>query len=846
MSKAKPTINSLQEEVERQHKIISALMKEVSDFRENNEKLISKRTKFLSKEILERKQVDEELIKAKERYEILLQAEDVCIWDYYPGTGETYIDTKIKTILGYEENEIKNDFNSFQNLIFEDDLQQFNKMMKQCIEGEKDSFELRHRLKLKNGKQHWFNTNCRVLKDGSDKLHRIIGKSKDINSINRSNKEQKISEDNIARNEKIYRTLFNLSPTGIIIEDSEGNILDVNESFSKTIKYSREELKKMNVANLIVNYDSEFVKENIDKLLSGVELTKEVVNRTKDGELRYLYLHEAKITLPEGNDVIVVACTDITNRMDMEKALKENEERLRTLINASPDFICFKDAKGRWLITNNAGIELFGLEGIDYKGKTDRELEKINPYYLDTFEYCNTTDNNCWDKGEISRTEEIIRKPSGDEKVLDIIKVPVFFENGERKALVVIGRDITERKKTEVELISAKEKAEEMSRLKSNFLANMSHEIRTPLNGILGFADILKNEINNETHRDMANDIFESGKRLLNTLNLILDLSKVEANKLDINLRPLDIEFEIKNIIKLYSLNAKNKNLYLNLSVSNEQKPIYGILDERMFYNIINNLLNNAVKYTVKGGINIEVKTEIVNNSETIVIIISDTGIGIDEKHLNLIFDEFRQVSEGKGRYYEGAGLGLTVTQKFTEMMRGKIKVRSALGKGSVFTLYFPLADNSGIKTNLPEDNESLISEQYIWTGFDKKYEILYIEDDFLSQEVVKIQLKNVTNIDIVTNAKNAIYMLQKKKYNLILLDINLGKEISGLDIIERVKLIPDYDNIPIIALTAYAMKGDKEEFLKAGCTDYLAKPFDKDDLVNILNKYLNFLSEDN
>jgi len=282
MSKAKPTINSLQEEVERQHKIISALMKEVSDFRENNEKLISKRTKFLSKEILERKQVDEELIKAKERYEILLQAEDVCIWDYYPGTGETYIDTKIKTILGYEENEIKNDFNSFQNLIFEDDLQQFNKMMKQCIEGEKDSFELRHRLKLKNGKQHWFNTNCRVLKDGSDKLHRIIGKSKDINSINRSNKEQKISEDNIARNEKIYRTLFNLSPTGIIIEDSEGNILDVNESFSKTIKYSREELKKMNVANLIVNYDSEFVKENIDKLLSGVELTKEVVNRTKD------------------------------------------------------------------------------------------------------------------------------------------------------------------------------------------------------------------------------------------------------------------------------------------------------------------------------------------------------------------------------------------------------------------------------------------------------------------------------------------------------------------------------------------------------------------------------------
>ena len=172
-------------------------------------------------------------------------------------------------------------------------------------------------------------------------------------------------------------------------------------------------------------------------------------------------------------------------------------------------------------------------------------------------------------------------------------------------------------------------------------------------------------------------------------------------------------------------------------------------------------------------------------------------------------------------------------------MMQGTISVRSTLGKGSTFTLHFPLPEYYRKPVPEPPEKKSLKIPEEAQTNLKKLNEILYIEDDFLSQEVVKIQLRNLAEIDIATNAKNALYMLGNKQYNLILLDINLGRDISGLDIIEKVKSMPNYKNIPIIALTAYAMKGDKEEFLEAGCDDYLAKPFDKEDLVNMLNEYL-------
>jgi len=331
----------------------------------------------------------------------------------------------------------------------------------------------------------------------------------------------------------------------------------------------------------------------------------------------------------------------------------------------------------------------------------------------------------------------------------------------------------------------------------------------------------------------------------MGTLNQILDLSKIESNKLDINLEDLDIESEINNIIKLYSITAKNKHIFLKVKNISEVKPLVARLDDRMFFCVIDNLLNNAMKYTLEGGVTVELSTELIDSVKMAVINVRDTGIGIDRKHLDLIFDEFRQVSEGKGRFYEGTGLGLTITKRFTQLMNGDIKVKSTLGKGSVFSVYYPLVpkspDTPGSKKSISgksKPERKVGSEDKVNQVQDK--EILYIEDDFLSQEVVKIFLKGIIKIDIASTAQIALQMLGNRIYDLILLDINLGRDISGLDVLDKIKEMPEYENIPIIAITAYAMKGDKEELLSAGCTDYLAKPFERKNLVEIILKALN------
>jgi CheY-like chemotaxis protein len=209
-----------------------------------------------------------------------------------------------------------------------------------------------------------------------------------------------------------------------------------------------------------------------------------------------------------------------------------------------------------------------------------------------------------------------------------------------------------------------------------------------------------------------------------------------------------------------------------------------------------------------------------------------------------LIFDEFRQVSEGKGRFYQGTGLGLTITKRFTELMNGNISVESTLGTGSTFSLKFMLVPDIKEVTNNEENITKFEDWKIIQNNINKisskELEILYIEDDFLCQEVVKLYLKNIVNIDIASNAQNALYMLENKTYNMLLLDINLGKDISGLDVIEKIKKIPHYKDIPVVAVTAYAMKGDKEEIMKAGCSYYLSKPFEKDELLNIISKALS------
>ncbi|MFH1052458.1 MAG: ATP-binding protein, partial [bacterium] len=406
-------------------------------------------------------------------------------------------------------------------------------------------------------------------------------------------------------------------------------------------------------------------------------------------------------------------------------------------------------------------------------------------------------------------------------------------KNGNTVKTYGVNQDITERKKAEEELILAKEEAEKLSKIKGNFLANMSHEMRTPMIGILGFAKLLESELHKVDQKDMAKMIVSSGDRLMETLNLILDLSAIESNKVNICLNEVSIPFAVYDSAELYQPIANRKNLYLRTNIIDEE--VTANLDESLLNKILNNLINNAIKYTDNGGLTVEVDSEIIGDETNAVIRVIDTGIGIAKESQEVIFEEFRQVSEGISRNFDGTGLGLTITKKNVEIMGGTITVESEVGKGSTFTVKFP-AMSCGTKVS---DKSKSKQEKAEEVKKPKLPKILLVEDDLPSRILTERYLRDLCEIDYASNTDKAIEMAEKYNYPAILMDINLGKGKSGLDVTEKLRGMKNYKDTPIIAMTAFAMKGDKEEFLSKGCSDYISKPFDKEDIVEKIDKIL-------
>ncbi len=394
---------------------------------------------------------------------------------------------------------------------------------------------------------------------------------------------------------------------------------------------------------------------------------------------------------------------------------------------------------------------------------------------------------------------------------------------------------VIERELAKKELIEAKNTAEEMSKLKSNFLANMSHELRTPLIAILGYTEILGAEIKHQEWNDMIDTIMNSGKRLLETLNLILDLSKIEADKVHVKASPLHVSDEVIEIVNLLKPVADKKKLYLKVEIKNNH--LISELDKRLFHSIITNLVNNGIKYTSTGGVTVTLDSFTDQEKLFSTIKVSDTGIGIAKENQELIFDEFRQVSEGYNRNFEGAGLGLTITKKFVEKMGGKIMLESTPGNGSIFTVVFPSHLNG--KDRLVNFNNAEFINEIESTKNLNDFKALIIDDDPATRKIIELFLKNEIQTKTVCNIKDALVEAQNANYNLVLMDISLGQGVSGIELLRSFRQIEFYKHIPIIAVTAHAMVGDREKFLREGFDDYLSKPFSKNDLLTMVQSWV-------
>lgn len=506
------------------------------------------------------------------------------------------------------------------------------------------------------------------------------------------------------------------------------------------------------------------------------------------------------------------------DRKISEESLKFSETKSRAIVSAIPDLMFIQNYEGIYLEYHARDKELLLFEPENFLGKNFRDVLPIELVKLfnDIF-------------NEVIRTKEIqICKYPLDLKGSRHYFEARFITYDDDRILSTI-RDITLQEKMMTELVEAKEKAEEMNEIKSNFLANMSHELRTPLHGILGFAQILSEEINDEELQKMANVIYKSGNRLLETLNLLLSFSKTETSKIEIVLSDINIKSLFEESIEIFRPFSESKGLEVSLELSKENIKIHS--DERLLREIINNLLNNAIKFTEKGGI--FVKGHIESNG-SITLSIKDTGIGIPINKHEQIFQEFRQESEGLSRNFEGTGLGLTLTKRYVEILGGSISVESEVGVGSIFTINIP---NKAKEDRLDSNEFKEAGIINIIPAPSSRKKLLLVENDKVSAMLVNTFVKKEFDLDIVANGSEALKKVSETEYDAILMDINLGEGITGLDATQEIKRLKAYKDIPIIAVTAFAMEKDKEEFLKYGCTHYLAKPFEKQDLMNLLKQ---------
>ncbi len=556
--------------------------------------------------------------------------------------------------------------------------------------------------------------------------------------------------------------------------------------------------------------------------------------RVNDGEERWVWGRGELTFDDDGNPIQMIGTIqDITESKRAEEALHASEEKFRTIFETANEGICIVNKIDEITTVNNKFTEMVGYRDIEIKGKSFQILIPME----DLNEYINEQKN----RNYYSRESYERRLRCKDGSIIwALVKVSHLLD--EKKSFMGsfgMFTDITGRKKMEEDLLTAKEKAEESNKLKSNFLASMSHELRTPLVGILGFAEILEGNLGNQEQKAMATTVLTSGRRLLDTLTSLLNLSRIESGREKIEIVQSDANLIINELTNLFAGAARKSNLFIKTELENN---FLLELDERFFRDTITNLLNNAIKFTKQGGITVRTFYEQYDGNDYGIVEVQDTGIGIPQDKINLIFEEFRQVSEGIGRNFEGSGLGLTLTKKYIELMNGKISVKTKLGEGTIFRISFPYrVDNSNRSISGIKKHKIITDPVRIENLSDVKLkQVLIVENDEVSRKFLLRCLKNIAICNLALDGDQAIKLAMEYKYDVIFMDINLGGRIDGIEATQEIRKISGYSDIPIIAVTAFAAEKDKLEFLSKGCTHYISKPYFMNDIVNLLNDIFN------
>jgi PAS domain S-box-containing protein len=520
---------------------------------------------------------------------------------------------------------------------------------------------------------------------------------------------------------------------------------------------------------------------------------------------------------------LIVYSREIMHKMEVEKTKNE----LQQFVNAlnSTAIVSKADLKGVITFVNKSFCDVSGYSAEELLGKQHniiRHPDVEKKVFEDMWKTIK--------KGKMFKAIIKNRAKSGKAYYVDSVVIPLFDIDGKIEEYMAIRYNVTA-------LVEARDKALVAERSKDEFLSTMSHELRTPLNSIIGFSDILKRSIKDKKYLTYLGNISDSSQSLLSIINDILDLSKLNSGKFELDYHKFNIYNSFKTFLPRFDAQLENSNVKLNKHIDVKNTDIEIIGDWLRISQIVSNFISNAIKFSPKGG-DVDITVSYENNN--LYISVKDSGIGMSKEAQAKIFKPFEQADTSTTRNYGGTGLGLSIVLNLVQQMDGKIELESQEGKGSEFRVYIPLDKvESNIDKNETEvmiNNENdMQDDEYVPLNAN----ILVAEDNKTNQMLIEILLDEYgVEFTIVDDGQEAIKAFKNGDYNLILMDENMPN-LNGIEAMKQIRELDGGKDIPIIALTANAMQGDRDKFIDAGMDDFVSKPIDSDLLYETIKNIL-------
>jgi PAS domain S-box-containing protein len=635
----------------------------------------------------------------------------------------------------------------------------------------------------------------------------------------------------LAPGDAIFRELFEGAPIGMALLALDERFLRVNASFCRMVGYSNEELRQRTAEDITFADDIQTGRQLAQSLLQGTaRYTGDKRYVHKNGEILWVS-RTASIIRNEQDEPqhFLLMVEDISERKASEAALDASRRELQAALDAnqlimdnSQDVICTIDEQGRFLSVNAACEELWGYKADELVGQRYIELvfEEDRPK-------TETAAKNLLATGKV--TDFVNRYVRKDGTLVDVLWSAAW--SAKDRIMFCVAHDVTDRARIEKALRDAKEEADRANRAKSDFLSRMSHELRTPLNSILGFGQLLDRQSPTDTQRPRIRYILSAGRHLLNLINEVLDISRIEAGTLQLSVEPVCVEEAIVEALDLMRPIAAERTIALGATCSLD-KTTYVRADRQRLKQVLLNLLSNAVKYTaVKGSVTVSFSE---SGKDLTRISVRDTGAGISVEKLARLFTPFDRLGAEQSAV-EGTGLGLALCQRLVQAMNGSIGVNSTLGNGSTFWLDLPQA-KSPLQTLAASRSDAACEQQLA----EESRRLLYIEDNFSNVTLVDQMLAERPALELMTAMQGRVGLELARQHtpDLILLDLHLP-DMPGWQVLAQLKADHLTREIPVVVISADATSPQIKRLLSAGARAYLTKPLDIPEFFRVIDEAL-------